>query len=220
MAFKRTWIGAAVGSAFLVAGISSQASANLISDGDFSNPPGGASFTTINAGSNFGPWSVDTGSIDLIGGYWQSPTAGGGSVDLDGDSPGSISQTFTATAGSYLLSFFLSGNPDGSPQQKFVEVTVGSGDKTFSYTIGTNTHADMQYTPVTLPFDLAPGPATLIFTSLDSDTPFGPVIGGVDISATPLPATWSMLLAGFVGLGFVAYRGRGTNKSSQASAFA
>jgi hypothetical protein len=26
-------------------------------------------------------------------------------------------------------------------------------------------------------------------------------------TATPLPSTWSMLIAGFVGLGFFAYRG-------------
>ena len=29
----------------------------------------------------------------------------------------------------------------------------------------------------------------------------------VNISATPLPSTWTMLIAGFLGLGFFAYRG-------------
>jgi len=29
----------------------------------------------------------------------------------------------------------------------------------------------------------------------------------VTITATPLPSTWTMLIAGFIGLGFFAYRG-------------
>ena len=39
-----------------------------------------------------------------------------------------------------------------------------------------------------------------------------------DISATPLPSTWLMLLSGFVGLGFFAYRG--TKKKASALAVA
>jgi hypothetical protein len=31
--------------------------------------------------------------------------------------------------------------------------------------------------------------------------------GSVSVSTTPLPSTWTMLIAGFVGLGFFAYRG-------------
>ena len=34
----------------------------------------------------------------------------------------------------------------------------------------------------------------------------GAAIGG-DLTATPLPSTWTMLIAGFAGLGFAAYRG-------------
>src|SRR3974390_2208376 len=63
-------------------------------DGDFSSPSAGGSFVTYSAGQTFGPWLVTQGSVDLIGGYWQSPTPGGGSVDLDGAyQAGGISQT-------------------------------------------------------------------------------------------------------------------------------
>jgi len=37
-----------------------------------------------------------------------------------------------------------------------------------------------------------------------------PVQGEVLVGATPLPSTWTMLIAGFVGLGFFAYRGKKT----------
>ena len=34
---------------------------------------------------------------------------------------------------------------------------------------------------------------------------------------TPLPSTWTMLIAGFVGLGFFAYRGSKKNASALAA---
>jgi|ERR1700688_1188251 len=42
--------------------------------------------------------------------------------------------------------------------------------------------------------------------------------GGTNVSATPLPSTWTMLIAGFVGLGFLAFRG--TKKGAVAIAAA
>ncbi len=81
------------------------ASANAVVDGNFSRPYGGATYTEFLAGSAFGPWTVvngindavgSVGSVDLIGGYWQSPTGPlTGSVDLDGATPGGIEQTLT-----------------------------------------------------------------------------------------------------------------------------
>jgi len=43
---------------------------------------------------------------------------------------------------------------------------------------------------------MATGPTTLSFTSGDSGTPFGAVIGGVSVAAVPEPASWAMLLMG------------------------
>jgi hypothetical protein len=43
---------------------------------------------------------------------------------------------------------------------------------------------------------------TLSFASQNVGTDFGPVIGGVSISAVPEPSTWAMMLLGFLGLGF------------------
>src|SRR6185437_3576563 len=96
----------------------SAANAAIIVDGDFTATPEVDPFQTLSSGASFGPWTVTSGSIDLIGNYWQAPPTGGHSVDLDGVAPGAISQTFTAPAGTYELSFYLSGNPDGSPSTK------------------------------------------------------------------------------------------------------
>lgn len=84
---------------------------NIVLNGTFSNSPGGA-YTTVYAGQNtISKWTVDSGSVDWINSYWQTPPAGGGSIDLDGNSPGSISQTLATVKNQiYQVSFYLSGN--------------------------------------------------------------------------------------------------------------
>lgn len=222
MSSKRSLLTSAVGGA-VIALAASQASASSFSDGNFSSPSGGGTFTTYfadgsGAGATFGPWTVTSGSIDLIGGYWQSPTVNGGSVDLDGDSPGAISQSFTATPGAYNLTFFLSGNPDGLPDTKSMTVALDGtpiAGNPYTYTLipGVNTETNMLYLEFIVPVTLGAGPQSLSFSSNDINTPYGPAIGGVSfdavggISGTPLPSTWTMLIGGFMGLGFFAYRG-------------
>jgi len=53
-----------------------------------------------------------------------------------------------------------------------------------------------------------------------TDNPNGTLVGTFDISAvsaTPLPSTWLMLLSGFVGLGYFAYRGTKKNAAALAA---
>jgi choice-of-anchor C domain-containing protein len=201
-------------SAVAVAAIGSASAAwaaNVVIDGDFNNS--NATFSTISSGGSFGPWSVTSGSVDLVGGYWQSPsgpnfpTGTNGSVDLDGLSPGAISQDISGlTAGkTYTLTFSLSGNPDGAPATKSLDVSIGSvANDNFTYTIGANTHSNMMYTLESLTF-VAGASNTLSFASQDTASPFGPVIGGVSI-AVPEASTWAMMLLGFAGLSYAAFR--------------
>src|SRR5208282_5386410 len=178
MSSNRTFFGASrltavVAAAALFAGASSQAKANLISDGDFNNS--NALYNTTSG--PIGPWTVTQGNVDLIGGYWQSPSgpnaaAGGtnGSVDLDGlHEVGGVSQSVTLAAGKYELTFALSGNPDGTPTTKDLSVTIGGVTQPFTYTDSGNTHANMKYAEESLFFTIVTGGTyALGFTSKDA----------------------------------------------------
>lgn len=196
---------------FVMSLTSVAARANIVLDGDFSNPYGGG-FTTYSASQSFGPWTVESGSVDLIGNYWQSPNGpSGGSVDLDGYyQAGSISQVLNVpTTGLYNLSFALAGNPDNGTGVKTVLVTLASASQTYSFTVtNADSHSNMGYVYEFLPnISLLSGQATLKFTSLDdASSAFGPVIGDVNVSAVPEASTWAMMILGFLGIGFLAYR--------------
>ena len=188
------------------ASLPANAAVNLIADGNFDAPPVLTSFTTFNSGDSFGPWNVISGSVDEIGTYWQAPVTGGGSVDLSGNGAGAIQQSFNAAAGNYTLQFYLSGNPDGAPTEKQITVNVGGASQNFFYTLGgANSKTNMDYALESLTFHSAGGANLLTFTS-DTDTSFGGVIGGVNVSAVPEPASWAMLLLGFGGIGWTLRR--------------
>jgi hypothetical protein len=162
--------------------------------------------------------SVPT-SVDLIGNYWTPPV--GYSVDLNGTNPyyggtnseaqGGIAQTFMASAGTYELTFDLAANYGNGSISPAVQVSLGG----FSGTYTANTSAFTgPWTTVTAMITLAAGSNTIQFLSDYSGggagaqgNNYGPVVADVTLTATPLPSTWSMLIAGFVGLGFFAYRG-------------
>src|SRR4051794_13237389 len=95
----------------------SRANANLVVDGGFTDA-GASTFVTVFSPSTFGSgaWTVNSGSVDIIGTYWQPPIPGQGSLDLDGNSNGQISQALSGliSGQTYALTFALSGNPDGS----------------------------------------------------------------------------------------------------------
>jgi hypothetical protein len=86
-------------------------------------------------------------------------------------------------------------------ETKSVDVSIGSVvNDNFTYTIGSNTLANMMYKSEIVTFT-AGASNTLSFASQDAGA-FGPVIGNVSISAVPEPSTWAMMLVGFLGLGF------------------
>jgi hypothetical protein len=110
-------------------------------------------------------------------------------------------------AGTYKISFALSGNPDGAPPTKALAVSVtGSAAQDYEYPVVGN-NVNMNYSDESYIFTWAGGNATLTFASLNtpSNNPYGPVIGDVSIAAVPEPATWAMMILGFLGVGFVAY---------------
>lgn len=145
---------------------------------------------------------MTAGSVDLIGTYWQAPPGGGNSVDLAGNSEGTIAQTISTVAGqSYQLSFALSGNPDGGPTVKVLQVGFGASTATFNYdrSVYNNDKGNMMFVLDTANFVATGSSTTLSFSDIGGAPGYyGAVIGNVAVTAVPEPTT---LIAGLGALG-------------------
>lgn len=101
---------------------------NLIVNGSFEGGCTPATYTVLSAGSTcLAPWQViPTGTVDLVGpGIWVSSDLLY-SVDLAGDDPGGVSQSFPTTIGElYSVRFDLAAHPYASSNPtKFMSVEV------------------------------------------------------------------------------------------------
>jgi choice-of-anchor C domain-containing protein len=201
----------------LCAAYPASAGVNLIQNGSFElGNFDSAPFDTLGAGSTaMTAWTIGGDSIDWIGSYWQ-PGDGSRSVDLSGNALGSVSQSFsTVTGQKYTVSFLLAGNPDGPPQTKDVDVSVNGASQDFLFptVLGSATRDSMNWTPISFIFTANTALETLTFASatcggdISNNCAFGPALDAVSVtSAVPELSTWGMMLLGFAGVGFVAYR--------------
>lgn len=169
-------------------------------NGSFETGTDPGSFATLNAGdTNITDWTVNSGSVDYIGSYWQA-SDGVRSVDLNGLEAGSISQTFSTVVGAtYDVAFDLSGSPDGrpvedllySPSAKEVSVSAnGALSQSFFYdtSVQGNSLADMKWASSTYSFVATTTSTTLRFASQIAGA-FGPALDNVSITETlPPPA--------------------------------
>src|SRR5678816_1803180 len=82
-------------------------------------------------------WTVE--NIDYIGDYWEA-SDGMRSVDLNGNyTMGRVGQTLATSAGfTYQITFDMSGNPDGGPLEKTMDVTAGGTTTGYTFTTGSN----------------------------------------------------------------------------------
>jgi choice-of-anchor C domain-containing protein len=201
---KKTLLAAAFAAACGAAG---SAGAATFTNGSFElgvNP--GATFVTLaNGSTGITGWVVGGDSVDYIGGYWNAED-GSRSVDLSGNANGSVAQTFDTLAGqSYLVNFWLAGNPDGGPNAKLaISAADGSQQQSniFTVTPGVNTRTNMGWAAYTYQFTAATNSTTLSFASA-TNTAFGPALDNVSVSAIPEPASWALMIVGFGGLGAV-----------------
>ncbi len=187
------------------------AAVNLITNGSFETGTyTSAAFDTVLAGSGvITGWTVAGHSVDWIGTYWQ-PGEGSRSIDLAGNGPGSLSQSFNTVVGqTYLVSFMLAGNPDNGGGIRDLDVRVKSNPSNVTLTPAFDTtgynSANMGWTQYSFYFAANNTTSTLGFGSF-ADSPYGPAIDNVSVSAVPEPSTWALMLLGFAGLGFFAYR--------------
>ncbi len=152
-------------------------------------------------------WSVASGTVDLIG-QTTTTTAynffpgNGGYVDLNGSTgvPGSLQTLMSFAPGSYTLSFDLGGNARGDID-KTTTITLGD----FSKTIILGSSSPLQL--YTYTFTTTGG--MLDFADLaGGNGNIGNILDNVTVmtSAVPEPSTWAMMILGFFGVGFMAYR--------------
>lgn len=126
-------------------------------------------------------------------------------LNLVVDFVGGSSATYGPSSGYFSLS------PDGESWNGSAIPIGGTNPEPISATL-TGTFSPLSISD--------PGPDTILstFTAVISDSPN--LVDGdlaiinateAPISTTPLPSTWTMLIAGFVGIGFFAYRGSKRN---------
>ncbi|MFE7559612.1 choice-of-anchor C family protein [Kitasatospora sp. NPDC057500] len=152
-------------------------------DGSFETPKAPANaFTGFGAGQAIGPWTVTTGSVDLIGaGFWQA-AEGDQSLDLNGGASGAVAQSFTTVPGAtYSVTYALAGNSAGGPVLKTGRVLIdGQNFQDFSFDVTGKSRAAMGYVGRQFSFVAQSGSTTLSFASTVPGA-YGPVVDDVQV---------------------------------------
>jgi hypothetical protein len=142
-------------------------------------------------------------SVDLVGpGFFGQLAFSGNSVDLDGSTgngntpSGQLQSVASFGLGDYTLTFVLSGNQRQVAQQT---TTISLGGQ--SFTITPTDDLSHSYT-----FTFFGASGQLSFTDSGPSNQQGNLLDDVVLSAVPEPSTWAMMILGFFGVGFMAYR--------------
>jgi|SRR6185437_11651862 len=157
-----------------------------------------------------GAWTITTGNIDLVSqSTWPAQTSPN-FIDLTGNTNGAIQQTFATTAGDlYNLTFYVSNNPGGSPHPAVASVSVGDLSTTVNHDGATADN--LNWTLVSETFMALASTSTLTFAEQDDCCNGGVLLDTVSVTAAvPEPSTWAMMIVGFCGIGFLAYRRKHT----------
>ncbi len=184
-----------LGTALFLLSATTVYAASLISNGSFetgTNP--GSTFITLYSGAtDIIGWTVNSDSVDYIGGLWEA-SDDSRSIDLNGFTPGSISQTITTVPGAtYKVTFDLSGNPGNlpapdpywSPNPKVVRVSDGVNHQDYSYDTsieGNNYPSPMKWKQGLTYSFVATGTSTTITFASQIVGAFGPVLDNVVVT--------------------------------------
>jgi hypothetical protein len=178
---------------------------SLIVNGGFET----GAFTGWTTAANSYPMNIVTSPVES--GTYAAAIAGYDS------NPNTLSQTVSDTSGqNYLLSFWRDQYEFAGP----ITLTVSwNGTQVFSEDLtGSAGGSALGYQQFTANV-LGHNSDVLVFTAANNNAnTFLDDVTLTATAATPLPSTWLMLLSGFVGLGFFAYRGTKKNSAALAAA--
>jgi len=187
------------------------ATAGPFINGSFETGANPGVFTPLAAGSTaITGWTVGGDSVDYIGSYWNAQN-GSRSVDLSGNAPGSIFQTFDTVLGqTYQVTFYLGANGDGPPPFKTVAVSA-TGNAIGNYSVATTAFPPnvTAWSPFSYAFTATGTSTTLTFTSTGT-TAYGAALDNVNVTAVPEPAAWALMILGFGAIGGVMRRRQGS----------
>jgi hypothetical protein len=211
------------------------AEANILVNGGFEQPVQGApNFAAFNvpAGSSLiTGWNIVQGNVDLTttANYGPGPNtlhpASVQDVDLIGDTNGSggifggLSQSFATVAGqTYRLTFDYSHNNGTFSSNGYAaQVTVADANAPANTVLSTEVSQafnQLGWVPFSQTFTANSDLTLLKF--IDTRGAFNAgiyldevsveAVAAVPVAAVPEPSTWAMMILGFAGVGFMAYR--------------
>ena len=203
---------------FFVVGLAFSASnasaASLITNGGFEAPTVSGQY---NSGQTPGGWTVDSGTIDFIGSYWNAQGGSAQSVDLNGNSAGTLSQIFSSTIGeTYRVEFYQSYNPDRVDNSRMMRLAIDTSRLTSLTPFGGATptiglSGNMNWERTIYDFVATNASTKLSFSTFSTDssnTSWGMALDSVSVTAIPEPGEWAMMIAGLGVVGLMVRRRR------------
>ena len=184
------------------------AQAGIVLSENFNNVAQGTNATNI--GANF---TVTSGTVDVIGaGFFDFYPGNGNYVDLDGSTLmlGTIGSAAFGP-GTYHLTFDLgSYTYNHGYITEDIKVTLGGFSTTLTPLVDSSVNPGSPFEHVVLDFTTAIA-GSLSFSAINpvnagQGTNVGPILDNVVLTAVPEASTWAMMIFGFFGIGFMAYR--------------
>jgi choice-of-anchor C domain-containing protein len=162
--------------------------------------PGTGGWLLVAGSTEITGWVVTPVAISYVGVAWIAAD-GQRSVDLDGDNPGGIEQSFSTVPGrSYIVKFQMAGNPDpGDPNPatrlKTMRVLAAGQHSDFSFDTNGRTEQDMGWVVHSWSFTADSTTTILEFRSLspDPNSARGPALDNVVVTmaSSGLPTVFS-----------------------------